>query len=249
MWKLSARTTSRLACALGCASAALAQSPDASPEPFKEDRNVAFVRVWNLCPKGYPNFRIEHSGAGAESSTWLSKVRWFDLNAYGQVSPGTHKFTVTNAETGKAVGAVDFSARAQEWRTIVIQPGENETPKVTVEEDTYDLAPETPTRVRLINAVSDTKAALSAVGNAAPLAKLDSAGSAPVEGVAPSVDQLTVSTTDGAGRQKRFLLRSNFTIGKRVSIILIRDRYDRLAARMMYDGYVNEGPLIPAGQQ
>jgi hypothetical protein len=58
-----------------------------------------------------------------------------------------------------------------------------------------------------------------------------------------------VSTTDGAGRQKRFLLRSNFTTGKRLSIIVIRDRYDRLAARMMYDGCVNDGPLTSDGQQ
>jgi hypothetical protein len=210
--------------------------PTPTPLPTGVKSPFTNIRVWNLSPRESAPLRIECKsppGLGVLNE----QARQDELMGYLTLEPDSYTFSISDA-AGKEVGSARINARKAEFYTIICRPSADEPGKiaVSVQNDTYPLPDNAPVQFRIFNAVPDCKA-IVAVDKAVP--PTDVSG-----GTDKLLSDLPASTTSihlvlqAPGLTSYDLdLPIDPTFGRHGTVVIYRDAYKRVTARMFYEGY------------
>jgi len=200
-------------------------------------RNHSFVRVWNFCEPGTEPLGVEISNSGSKIQG--DEMRWHDIGDYRSLTPGSFGISLRRGAT--VVSTQPMQLDPGTWMTVIALPDGSKF-KLDVIEDTYDYSEATTAQVQVFNAFPDTTITV-----VSPHKDVGSKQLAPFENLEitdldPAIEEIQISF-DGPLGPEEHTVSLDFTFGKSMAIIAMKDRYERSRLRGIYRGFVDEGFL------
>jgi hypothetical protein len=215
----------------------LAAQPAATPAPESERGNPksAYLRFWNLTPKGSAELRLVRSTGAKEDELLASAEPMNYYASYEPLAPGRYTLKVARAADPQTpLQTFDVLLRANVFVTFLARTSQAKT-TVEMVDDTFDPAKALAGRLVIHQCFPEASVVVTNDARPDSLA-LTYTGERTVEDLPLRRIQVRLQATLPGGKKKLWSTEIDFRTAHRVTLLLLPDVYGRFRSRISIDG-------------